>query len=153
LIQNITKWETRTSRNFVFVENIETLVQNFNVTDTWIQSALQLLIKNVRKEMAEYKLYNVVPQLIKFLENLTNWYIRLNRLRLKGEVDDLNMEVSLNVVFDVLHKVNVLLSPIVPFFTEHMYQNLRRVINKESKLYESSIHLLSIAEVNNNLFN
>ncbi len=103
--------------------------------------------------MAEYKLYNVVPQLIKFLENLTNWYIRLNRLRLKGEVDDLNMEVSLNVVFDVLHKVNVLLSPIVPFFTEHMYQNLRRVINKESKLYESSIHLLSIAEVNNNLFN
>jgi len=103
--------------------------------------------------MAEYKLYNVVPQLIKFLENLTNWYIRLNRLRLKGEVDDLNMEVSLNVVFDVLLKVNVLLSPIVPFFTEHMYQNLRRVISKGSKLCESSIHLLFIAEVNNNLLN
>ena len=103
--------------------------------------------------MAEYKLYNVVPQLIKFLENLTNWYIRLNRLRLKGEVDDLNMEVSLNVVFDVLLKVNVLLSPIVPFFTEHMYQNLRRVISKVSKLCESSIHLLFIAEVNNNLLN
>lgn len=67
--------------------------------------------------MGEYKLYNVVPQLIKFLENLTNWYVRLNRLRLKGEVDDLNMEVSLNVLFDVLLKVNVLMSPIVPYFT------------------------------------
>lgn len=130
MIQNISKWETRTSKNFVFVENIEALAPNFNVTDTWIQSALQVLIRDVKKEMGEYKLYNVVPQLIKFLENLTNWYIRLNRQRIKGEVDDLNMEVSLNVVFDVLLKVNVLLSPIVPFFTEHMYQNLRLVINK-----------------------
>jgi len=45
----------------------------------------------------------------------------------------------------VLLKVNVLMSPIVPFFTEHMYQNLRLVINKQSKLYEQSIHLLFIA--------
>ncbi len=37
--------------------------------------------------MSEYKLYNVVPQLITFLENLTNWYVRLNRLRLKGDID------------------------------------------------------------------
>jgi isoleucyl-tRNA synthetase len=74
-------------------------------------------------------------------------------LRLKGEVDDLNMEVSLNVLFDVLLKVNVLLSPIVPFFTENMYQNLRLVINKESKFYSQSIHLLFIAEVNNYLLN
>jgi len=49
LIQNISKWETKSNKNFTFVENIEALVPNFNVTDTWIQSALQLLIKNVRK--------------------------------------------------------------------------------------------------------
>jgi len=42
------------------------------------------LIGNVRKEMNEYKLYAVVPQLVKFLELLTNWYVRLNRNRIKG---------------------------------------------------------------------
>jgi isoleucyl-tRNA synthetase len=84
LIQNITKWETKEKARFEFVENMDGLYESFNVTDKWIQSALQTLIKNVRKEMGEYKLYNVVPALISFLENLTNWYVRLNRIRIKG---------------------------------------------------------------------
>lgn len=38
--------------------------------------------------MGEYKLYNVIPELLKFLDTLTNWYVRLNRNRLKGESDE-----------------------------------------------------------------
>lgn len=71
----------------------------------------------------------MVPPLIKFLENLTNWYVRLNRNRIKGEVDDINMEVSINVLFEVLLKVNVLMSPVVPYITDMMYQNMRLVLN------------------------
>lgn len=121
------------------------------MTDKWIESALQTLIASVRKEMGEYKLYNVVPVLIKFLESLTNWYVRLNRNRLKGEADDENWEVSLNVLFDVLLKVNVLLSPQVPFITELMFQNMRLVLRPNSQLAEASIHHLRIAEVNERL--
>jgi isoleucyl-tRNA synthetase len=84
--------------------------------------------------MGEYKLYNVVPQLIKFLDNLTNWYVRLNRSRLKGEVDEEGWEVSLNVLFDVLLKINILLSPIAPFITENMFQNLRLALAPNSSL-------------------
>lgn len=91
LIQNISKLEAKTSKQFVFVENIEDLETKFNVTDRWIQTALQTLISQVRKEMEEYKLYNVVPPLVKFLDSLTNWYVRLNRSRIKGENDDENM--------------------------------------------------------------
>ena len=101
--------------------------------------------------MGEYKLYNVIPELIKFLENLTNWYVRLNRNRLKGEGDEDSWTVSLNVLFDVLLKVNVLLSPQVPFITEHMYQNLRLAIRKDSPLNAASVHLLLISEVNEKL--
>jgi valyl-tRNA synthetase len=35
------------------------------------------------------------------------------------------MEVGLKVLFDVLLKINILMSPIVPFLTEHMYQNMK----------------------------
>jgi isoleucyl-tRNA synthetase len=35
--------------------------------------------------MEKYRLYTVVPELLRFLENLTNWYVRLNRPRFKGE--------------------------------------------------------------------
>jgi isoleucyl-tRNA synthetase len=38
--------------------------------------------------MDSYKLYNVVKPLIGFLEDLTNWYVRLNRPRMKGDDND-----------------------------------------------------------------
>lgn len=148
LVQNIAKWEAAAGKNFVFNEAVEALLPRFTITDRWIESALQGLLGSVRKEMGEYKLYNVVPEVIKFLDCLTNWYVRLNRNRLKGEVDEENWEVSLTVLFDVLLKVNVLLSPFVPFLTEHMFQNLRKVLAKDSPLAEPSIHLLFIAEAN-----
>jgi isoleucyl-tRNA synthetase len=151
LIQNISKWENHSGHNFLFAENIESLLPRFNVTDRWIESALQGLLRSVRKEMGEYKLYNVIPELLKFLDTLTNWYVRLNRNRLKGESDEENWEVSLNVLFDVLLKINVLLSPIVPFITEHMYQNLRLVISKDSPLNHESIHHVLISDVNEKL--
>jgi len=61
------------------------------------------------------------------------------------------MKVSINVLFDVLFKVNALMSPIVPFLTENMYQNMKLVIHKESKLKQDSIHHVFIAEVNDKL--
>ena len=48
-----------------------------NITDRWILSNLQTLKKNISKEMEGYRLYNVVPALFTFIEDLTNWYIRL----------------------------------------------------------------------------
>lgn len=147
LIQNIAKLEGRMNKPFVYTEDIEALEARFNVTDRWIQSSLQNLITQVRKEMEEYKLYNVVPPLVKFLENLTNWYVRINRNRVKGEVDDENMFTSIDVLFDVLLKLNILMSPHVPFITESMYQNMRKCINEKSQLYQESIHHLNIPQV------
>jgi isoleucyl-tRNA synthetase len=53
--------------------------------DKWIIAANQNLIKNVRFEMDAYRLYNVVKYMLEFLGQLTNWYVRLNRTRMKGE--------------------------------------------------------------------
>ena len=52
-----------------------------NITDRWLISNLQTLKSNISREMEAYHLYNVVPALLTFIEDLTNWYIRLNRSR------------------------------------------------------------------------
>lgn len=65
----------------------------------------------------------------------------------------MNWKVSLNVLFDVLLNVNVLMSPVVPFLTESMYQNMKLVIRKDSKLNQESIHHVMIAQVNEKLLN
>lgn len=103
--------------------------------------------------MEEYKLYNVVPPLIKFLDSLTNWYVRMNRIRIKGDLDDENMEVSINVLFDVLLKTNILMSPHVPFLTEHMYLNMKKCVKPDGKWNQDSIHHLMIPKVIEKLLN
>ena len=77
--------------------------------------------------MEKYRLYTVVPMLLKFLEELTNWYVRLNRPRLKGEVTQNDWIISLNVLLDVILKSAILMDPYVPFITEMIYSNLSKV--------------------------
>jgi len=35
--------------------------------------------------MAGYRLYTVIPRLVRFIDNLFNWYVRMNRMRPNGE--------------------------------------------------------------------
>lgn len=144
LTQNI----VRLDKPFVFVGDISKLYDQFNLTDKWIESYLQQLIKDVRKDMSEYKLYNMTPRIIRFLNDLTNWYVRLNRQRIKGEVTETDMEVSLNVLFDVVLNIAILLSPQAPFLTEYMYLNLRNALDEKHPLFNNSIHFVNIPEAN-----
>lgn len=93
--------------------------------------------------MERYRLYTVVPELLAFLENLTNWYVRLNRPRIKGESGQEDQFVALNVLFDVLLKLTILMSPFVPFITESFYMNFKKCIVSKSYLADS-IHFLQI---------
>ena len=54
-----------------------------NIMDRWILSYTQSLLVFVHQEMAAYRLYTVVPRLVRFVDYLTNWYVRMNRKRLK----------------------------------------------------------------------
>jgi isoleucyl-tRNA synthetase len=55
---------------------------------------------------------------------LTNWYVRLNRERLKAEGED--SVVALQVLHSVLVDMTLILSPFTPFITEFFYQHLRK---------------------------
>ena len=144
LIQNISRYEQQHGANFVHDRTTRTqLKHNGNLMDRWILSATQNLIKLVRHEMDTYKLYNVVRPLLSFLEQLTNWYVRLNRPRMKGEEGTEEQRRSLNILFDVLLNTTTLMACITPFLTEHFYQNLRNGLNPaDQDLFQPSVHFL-----------
>jgi isoleucyl-tRNA synthetase len=81
-----------------FKYNAHATVSN-NVMDQWILARCQSLIKLVREEMAAYRLYTIIPRLLDLVDELTNWYIRFNRKRLKGENGP---EDTLNTLFETL---------------------------------------------------
>ncbi len=73
-----------------------------NVMDRWILARCQSLIKLVKEEMAAYRLYTIIPRLLDLIDELTNWYIRFNRRRLKGEDGLEDTAVALNTLFETL---------------------------------------------------
>ena len=53
-----------------------------------------------------YRLYTVVPRLVSFVEELTNWYVRMNRKRLKGEISTKDCQQALSTLFSVILAMN-----------------------------------------------
>ncbi|KKK24643.1 hypothetical protein AOCH_001747 [Aspergillus ochraceoroseus] len=126
---------------------------NTNVMDRWILASCQSLLKFVNEEMAAYRLYTVVPRLLELIDNTTNWYIRFNRKRLKGEngVDDTLH--ALNTLFEVIYTLVRGLAPFTPFLTDNIYQRLLPHIPEALRSEDSrSVHFLPFPEVREELF-
>lgn len=73
-----------------------------NVMDRWILARCQSLIQLVHSEMEVYRLYTVVPRLLDLIDELTNWYIRFNRRRLKGESGPEDTVAALHSFYETL---------------------------------------------------
>jgi isoleucyl-tRNA synthetase len=111
-----------------------------NITDQWILSRLQSLKANVAREMAEYKLYNVVPALFEFIEDLTNWYIRLNRSRFWVEEMTADKHAAYQTLYTTLNELTICMAPFAPFLAEHIYQALGQFAGDTATRHKS-VHL------------
>ena len=103
-----------------------------NILDAWILSRLQSLLKKTADEMAGYHLYNVVPALLDFIEDLTNTYIRLNRKRFWGEGETADKSAAYDTLYTVLLTLTKVMAPFTPFMAETMYANLGSGSMRES---------------------
>ncbi len=94
-----------------------------NVLDRWVLSRLQTLLASIEREMEQYRLYAVLPALLEFVEELTNWYVRRSRRRFWSD-DARDKTAGYDTLFTVLVKLSQALAPFIPFVTEEVYRNL-----------------------------
>ncbi|XP_003739104.1 isoleucine--tRNA ligase, cytoplasmic [Galendromus occidentalis] len=145
LLQNIDLFEKNFKTSFVFEEpkGVE------NTMDKWILSYANSLVTFLKTEMKAYRLYTVVPRLLKFIDNLTNWYVRMNRKRLKGDGGRQDCLQSLQTLFSVIFVLNRLMASFTPFITEFMYQCMKQYVPKN--LSQDSIHYMMLPETDESL--
>ncbi len=123
-----------------------------NITDNWILSNLQTLKQNISREMEAYRLYNVVPALFTFIEDLTNWYIRLNRSRFwTGELTK-DKKAAYTTLFTCLKEVSTAMAPFAPFLSEHIYCELLAFYPNKNDVPES-VHLCPYPEADESKIN
>lgn len=115
-----------------------------NVMDKWILNKIDYLIEFVKTEMMEYRLYTVVPKLVDFVNDITNWYIKINRDRIKGKFgDNTDWNCALMTLYQVLYKFTVIMAPFTPFISEHLYQSLK----SNQDVAEESVHYCLLSDL------
>lgn len=96
-----------------------------NLMDKWIMLRTSKLVDNVKSLMDNYKFGSAIDLLLDFIDELTNWYIKFNRDRIKGLCSKDDWEQSIFVLYNVIMTYCRLWAPFTPFMSEHIFQHLK----------------------------
>ena len=103
-----------------------------NVLDKWIVSSMETLIADVTAAMDAYDLQRSVRPFVKFVEDLTNWYIRRSRRRFWKSTNDGDKLCAYRTLRYVLVQLAKVAAPFTPFIAEEIYRNLKGAGDPES---------------------
>ena len=93
--------------------------------DRWILSCLNSLVKGVEAEMNGYDPTRAGRLIDKFVdEDLSNWYVRLNKKRFWGKEMDEDKLAAYQTLYECLMTVSKLLAPFAPFFADRIYTDM-----------------------------
>ncbi|MCI9608425.1 MAG: isoleucine--tRNA ligase [Muribaculaceae bacterium] len=115
--------------------------------DRWILSLLNTLIKEVDESLDDYEPTKAARAINEFVcDNLSNWYVRLNRKRFWGGEMDTDKLSAYQTLYTCLKTVALLIAPVAPFYADRLYADLTAVCGEES-----SVHLAHFPEADTSL--
>lgn len=115
--------------------------------DRWIISLLNSLVETVESAMEDYEPTRAARAINEFVgDNLSNWYVRLNRKRFWGGEMNENKLSAYQTLYQCLETVALLLAPIAPFYADRLYADLTEMTMANNK----SVHLQLLPEVDRN---
>jgi len=134
--------------NFRYAEE-EIPVSERPEIDRWIISLLNSLVKEVGSCYNDYDLTRAGRAIQDFvMENLSNWYVRLNRKRYWGGEYDKDKLSAYQTLYACLETVCSLMAPIAPFYSDRLFMDLNDFTGRHK---EKSVHLVSFPEYNESL--
>ncbi|MCR5047972.1 MAG: isoleucine--tRNA ligase [Saccharofermentans sp.] len=123
---------------------------NLNVMDKWVLSKLNSLVADVNAKMDAYDISAAARMIQDFTDELSNWYVRLNRDRFwAGEMNKDKIDAFMTL-YTALETLTRLAAPFVPFVTEQVYQNIVRSVNTDAP---ESVHLCEYPVADTSLIN
>lgn len=134
--------------NFTYAE-AEIPVNERPEIDRWVLSLLNTLVKEVTEHYENYEPTRAGRAISDFVgENLSNWYVRLNRKRYWGGEYDKDKIAAYQTLYTCLETVARLMAPIAPFFAEQLFLDLHSVSSKDKA---ESVHLSKFPVCNTSL--
>ena len=118
--------------------------------DRWILSLLNSLVRTVDEALNDYEPTRAARAINDFVgDNLSNWYIRLNRKRFWGGEMTENKLAAYQTLYTCLRTVAQLIAPVSPFYADRLYTDLTKV----DIAHGGSVHLSSFPVADESLIN
>jgi len=112
--------------------------------DRWLMSLLNTLIKNVKACYEDYDITGAGRLIQDFVcDNLSNWYVRLNRKRFWGGKMDEDKTAAYQTLYSALETVAVLAAPIAPFYMDRLFCDLNAGTSRHDV---ESVHMMPMPE-------
>lgn len=126
------------------IDNFEPkwLTKTENILDKWLLSELNELTLEVTNAFEKYKLNEATRPIVKFMDNLTNWYIRRSRKRFWKSENDWDKLQAYETLYFALVELTKILAPFMSFVSENIFKNLT---------WKESVHLEDFPIYNKNL--
>ena len=118
------------------------------VMDKWVLSRLNSTIKAVTENMDNYRITEATRELTRFVDELSNWYVRRCRERYWGSEMDKDKADAYMTLYTVLETFSRVIAPFTPFMAENIYQNIVRTVDADAPL---SIHLTDYPKANESM--
>lgn len=99
-----------------------TTMKLVNPLDRWILSKLQVLIGQVHDAMEAYDVSRATRSIVEYMDEMTNWYVRLSRRRFWGSEMTDDKKSGYETLYTVLMELSKLLAPYMPFLAESIFQ-------------------------------
>lgn len=117
--------------------------------DRWILSELNSLIKGVDASLADYEPTRAGRMIDEFVnDDLSNWYVRLNRKRFWGKEMDKDKLSAYQTLYTCLETIAKLLAPFSPFYADQLFRDLEDVTLRDKA---ESVHLTNFPTADDNL--
>ena len=115
--------------------------------DRWLLSDLQLLVRTADERLADYDVAALVRRAEKFIDDLSNWYVRRSRRRFwrARSRDDRDKLAAYQTLHEALVTLCKVLAPVIPFLTEFMYRDL---VAAQDPGAPESVHLCEYPQPN-----
>lgn len=130
------------------VENFKLDYANLSLTDKWLLEKINQFVANSDKNYAENKSYLVVKDFENLVDEVTNFYIRVNRKRFWKSDNKNDQLTAYTCLYRALKAMLQVMAPIIPFMTDFIWQNLVRGSEKSAEI---SVLLSDFPSVDSNV--
>ena len=115
-----------------------------NPLDIWLVSRVYELRNEITKGMEAYNIPSALANVLLFIDDLSNWFVRRSRRRFWKSEDDMDKNAAYSVLYFVLVYLAKILAPFTPFLAEELYQKMTG--SEFDSSVTESVHLLDWPE-------